>query len=198
MTIPRRRIVEYQSPFRRELGLQAGDPLWRRWFMCTRRLVMYKLQVRVTVRISADFLNKSACHAEHVRHSHQRESLSVSYRVKNFESSRKRKRPFRVNSFFFFFFLYVYTFNCRAVASVVPYLLTSSSWWRLCGAMLHWIEMILTLTAALQAHATVPPHHRPQEKHHYTQMKHKSGCWERERRAVVRRPIQWKRGGDKR
>lgn len=50
----------------------------------------------------------------------------------------------------FFFF-----FSSRAVASVVPYLLTPSSWWRLCGPVLLWIEITLTLTAALQAHATV-------------------------------------------
>lgn len=123
VTLPRRRIVEYQSPFRRELGLQAGDPLWRRWFMCTRRLVMYKLQVRVTVRMSADFLNKSACHAEHVHHSHQRESLSVSYRVKNFESSRKRKRPFRVNSFFFFYIYIHLTAVLLLLLSLIYWLL---------------------------------------------------------------------------
>lgn len=143
MARPRRRIVEYQSPFRPKLRLQAADPLWTDWLICMRRLVMYNLQVRVTVRMSADFLNKSACPAAHIHHSRQRESLSVS--GKNFESSRKWERPFRVTFFY----------NCRAVASVVPHLLTPSSWWRLCSAMLHWIEIILALTVALHAHATV-------------------------------------------
>lgn len=182
-------MVEYQSPCRRKLGLQAADPLWRCWLMCMRRQARYKLQVRVTVRTSADFLNKSTCHPAHVHPSHQRESLSASYSVQNFESSRKQERPFCATFSFFY--------NCRAVASLVPYLLTPSSWWRLCSTMLHWIEIILTLMAALQAHATVffPPLGK---NNHYTWMKHKSGCWERERRAVVRRPSQWKGGRDKR
>lgn len=90
-------------------------------------------------------------------------------------------------------FLFFFS-NWRTVGSVVLYLLTPSSWWRLCSALVHWIEMILTLTAALQAHATVFSPLR--KNYHYARMKHKSGFWERERREVLKRLSRWKRGGD--
>lgn len=84
-------------------------------------------------------------------------------------------------------------YGCWAVASLSPPLFIDS--FLLMKVVLHRIEIILTLTAALRAHATVFP---LRENNHYTRMKHKSACWERERWAVVKRHSQWKRGADKR
>lgn len=112
---------------------------------------MYKLQVRVTVRMSDDFLNKSACHTAHIHHRRQSETLFMCYCVKNFQVKLGDGATFLCHFSFFFFYN-------SAVASVVPYLLFVLLM-KLCCTMLHWIEIILTLTAALQAHATVffPP-----------------------------------------
>lgn len=92
-------------------------------------------------------LKTSSCHAATFQHGcRRRESVVSSYPAEKFDLSRKWERPLPVTSFMAAVLI---------LLPVVPYLLTPSCWWRLCGAMLHRIEIILTLTATLQAHATV-------------------------------------------